>query len=341
MYLSSRESSLRRQYLPPSTYESYMYVDSICADASSRRRQETRNRAMLGIQASKQLHQSQPMRVAPALATDAFTMPSLYGGSFETPSTKKPLSPPSPLTVTELPSQAVAAAAAAAEMDLSPNELTLDELKAVASGALAYLQTRDPTYYVHHLVVASLVLGLAPRTQVLRQLRLGSSFVKEADGRWWVRMVGETMKNGKPTVFALPKQLTEPFDFYFSTIRPELLRQHGGNDAHDYVFFKKNGSAPRKDFSELTALATTQLIGRAVNPHAFRSNRSTRTRTFAFSQRIGLCAWVLSTRFCTHYSLAHLNCSSWDVLVNNIVLFSDQQSSLPSMRRVPGHPTRK
>lgn len=245
-----------------------MYVESICSDASSRRRQETRNRAMLGIQASKQLHQSQPMRVAPALATDAFAMPSLYGGSFEASSATKPPSPP-PSTVTGIPSRAVAAAAPVG-MDASPNELTRDELKAVASGALAYLQTRNPTYYVHHLVVACLALGLAPRTQVLKQLRLGSSFVREADGRWWVRMIGETMKTGKPTVFALPQLLTESFDYYFASIRPELLRQHGGNDAHDFVFFKKNGSAPRKDFSELTTLATTQLIGRAVNPHAFR-----------------------------------------------------------------------
>ena len=39
---------------------------------------------------------------------------------------------------------------------------------------------------------------------------------------------------------------------------------------HNYLFFKRNGSAPRLDFSELTAVATTQLLGRPVNAHAFR-----------------------------------------------------------------------
>src|SRR6185312_11920064 len=67
----------------------------------------------------------------------------------------------------------------------------------------------------------------------------------------------------------LPLELTEPVDFYLQTIRPLLLRPHG--QEHDYVFFKRNGSAPRVDFSELTSLVTQNLIGRPVNAHAFRS----------------------------------------------------------------------
>ena len=62
---------------------------------------------------------------------------------------------------------------------------------------------------------------------MLKELRLGSTFVKQADGLYWVRMAAELNKNGKPTVFALAQELTEPFDFYLSTIRPALLRQHG------------------------------------------------------------------------------------------------------------------
>lgn len=157
----------------------------------------------------------------------------------------------------------------------SPNELTEAELKTVTKGSLAYLHSREPALYMHHLVTAMLCLGLAPRSQVLRQLQLGSTFVKEADGRYWVRMLADHNKNGKPTAFALARELTEPYDFYLSTIRPALLQQQHhqgeGNQLHDYVFFKRNGSAPRADFSELTALATQQLIGRPVNAHAFRS----------------------------------------------------------------------
>jgi hypothetical protein len=280
VFLSSRESVLRRQFLPPTTYESYMYVDSICSDSSHRRRQETRNRALLGIQTSKMLHKSQPVRHLEPLSTDAFAMPSMFGnarpssGAAASAQSTLALRNSPPPVAQKLPLSNVTAVTDAAELDLSPNELTHEELKAVASGSLAYLQQREPAFYVHHLVTATLCLGLAPRSQLLKQLRLGSSFVKEADGRWWIRMVGEVMKNGKPTVIALPKQLTEPYDYYFATIRPVLLRQQKGvegGESHDYVFFKKNGSAPRTDFTDFTTIATTQLVGRAINPHAFRA----------------------------------------------------------------------
>jgi len=59
-----------------------------------------------------------------------------------------------------------------------------------------------------YLVTATLCLGLAPRSQVLKQLQLGSSLVKqESDGRYWVQLLGEMSKNGKPTTFAIPHQL--------------------------------------------------------------------------------------------------------------------------------------
>lgn len=274
LYLSSVESTRRRQFLPPTTHESFLFVESVCSDSSHRRKQEARNRAMLGVQTSKQLHRSQPTQGAPTLPPDAFLMPSMLGPSSQpraapSSSVTSPVPSPSPP-----PSHAASTSFSAdsTESETSPNELTCDELKLIAKGALAHLQRRDgeaTAYYVHHLVTATLCLGLAPRSQVLRQLRVGSSFVKEADGRYWVRMLADQNKNGRPTVFALPKELTEPFDHYLAAIRPGLLRAHG--QEHDYVFCKKNDSAPRADFTELTATATQQLLGRPVNPHAFRS----------------------------------------------------------------------
>lgn len=284
VYFASRESSERRQFITPASHESYMYVESICSDSSYRRKQEARNRAMLGAKASQLLHKSQPTagrRMQPLLSADAFVMPSMQGPGNVVPQSSRvmPLDP----TETLQPRRHQQVQVPAEDPEPSPlefqaqsdrdspsstaNELTGEELKAVASGALAYLKLREPAFYMHHLATATLCLGLAPRSQVLKQLRLGSSFVKQADGRYWVKMLAELNKNGKPTVFALPKELTEPYDWYVSELRPRLL--HG--EEHDYVFFKRNGTAPRADFSELTATATQQLIGRPVNPHAFRS----------------------------------------------------------------------
>jgi len=68
-----------------------------------------------------------------------------------------------------------------------PNELQPTELKQITQECLEYLGkgARGDASFVAHLVTATLCLGMAPRQQVLRQLQLGSSFIKKDDGRYW------------------------------------------------------------------------------------------------------------------------------------------------------------
>jgi len=79
--------------------------------------------------------------------------------------------------------------------------------------------------HVHmaYLVTALLCLCMAPRSQVLRQLRIGSSLVKEADGKYWVRLLADMCKNGKPTLFAVPELLTSAMDYYLTHVRPRMV----------------------------------------------------------------------------------------------------------------------
>jgi len=187
------------------------------------------------------------------------------------------------------------------ESDFSPdcNELNKVELQIVAKGCVAHLRTAaaqaataEPAItnestkaqvpaidvssdrmFMSHLVTATLCLGLAPRSQILKQLRIGSSFVKEANGQYRVKILAEMSKNGKPTTFCIPAVLTSAFDLYLATICPRLLNQRAGGEPllHDYVFVKRDGSAPRTDFSSCTSLVTQILIGRPINAHAFRA----------------------------------------------------------------------
>ncbi len=374
VYLSSRESSLRRQFIQPTVYSSFVYVDQVCSDSSFRRKQETRNRAMLGAHASQLLAKAQqqqvsvPFEVPTSWSTPALAPSCSPAHAIHSDDTKKPSLPQ-----LQSPAQARGGATAAAAAGVTPsnNELTKAELKRVAEACMSYLQLQlpessplhpleivtepagasaashqptserisslarvnselccrdaaaashphteaaqllccsstgseganssessndtspaasqaearlrtprtaetgiacDEHLFMAYLVTATLCLGLAPRSQVLKQLQLGSSFVKqESDGRYWVKLLADMSKNGKPTTFALPHQLTAPFDFYLSSIRPRLLQKQ--REQHSYVFVKHNGSAPRSEFSSCTALITQRIIGRAVNAHAFR-----------------------------------------------------------------------
>ena len=163
-----------------------------------------------------------------------------------------------------------AVAGATSQPCADPNELRPAELKRITRGCLEYLgkEGRGDATYVAHLVTATLCLGMAPRQQVLRQLQLGSSFVKKDDGRYWILMLSHMNKNGRATTFSLAKELTPAFDLYLETIRPQLL----GSKHHDFLFCKRNGDPPSEafDFSEWTRSVTKELIARPINAHAFR-----------------------------------------------------------------------
>lgn len=433
VFLSSKESASRKQFLQPSTHsESYMFVDGICSDSSFRRKQEARNRSLLGVAASQQLHRTQaaakvgqPGGVVGA--SGQFRIPQTWvepaslqqqqilGKSSSTQSGSSLTAGPgaSPLAKSQVRGQhiriskgvtsaasaqgtsttqsgsqfpsgstsfltasrdrsnlasAVAAAAAAAsamamtvtpatsDCDPSANEMSKAELRQVSQGCVQFLQQcvgRQPAntiaattvgsstigkwattvteggasasasgsesassepghtelaagacetmptqlslglaplvapdpVYMAYLVTAMLCLCMAPRSQVFRQLRIGSSLVKEADGKYWVRLLADMCKNGKPTLFSIPALLTPAMDHYLQFVRPRMLARHvepqvaaaaaasssATAAAHDYVFCKNNGTAPRAEFSTCTSLVTTQLIGRPINAHAFRS----------------------------------------------------------------------
>jgi hypothetical protein len=126
------------------------------------------------------------------------------------------------------------------------------------------------------LVTCFLCLGLAPRSQVLKVLSIGTTFTKHADDqKWWVSLLASMSKNGRPVLFALPDLLTPIIDAYIATVRPRLLAPAAACSSapadHTYLFVKFNGSAPRTDFSSLTSAVTQYIIARPVNAHAFRS----------------------------------------------------------------------
>lgn len=291
--LASQESTRRRQYISPlDACESFVFVDSVCCEAGQKRKIDARNRALLGVQATRQLQGEhargrppQPFRIpttwsppsgssSPASADDNRTSPTPSARAFASPA---------------------ASGAAAAHVVPHPsdtpscNELTKAELQQVCRYCITQLRDRmaapqtvgdavglavSDRFFQALVVVATLCLGLAPRSQVLRALKIGSSFTRHADdGLYWIKLVAQQTKSGtKPTLFALPAELTPVYDFFLDTVRPRLLAPTTGAQQarHDYLFVKRDGS-PRTEFSRTcTQPVTLAAISRPVNSHAFR-----------------------------------------------------------------------
>jgi hypothetical protein len=185
------------------------------------------------------------------------------------------------------------AAAAASAVGPSNNEMSTAELQLVTRKCLASLRelmdappSSDPTkagvrdrWFMCLVVTATLALGLAPRSMVLSQLKIGSSPTRGEDGRFWVKLLAQQSKNNRPTCFALPLQLTSVYGHYLEQVRPRLLAQATaaaasssaarGDVAH--VFMKRNSTASRTDFNSCVNLVTQEFLGRPLNTHSFRS----------------------------------------------------------------------
>ncbi len=277
VFLSTSESTAKRQFLPPTMYDSFLFVDGICCANSLRRKQESRNRALLGLHASKQLAQGSAHQ-----ASKPFYIPTTW-------SSDAPDSASSPTGRRADVSPASSPASFAPPAASSCNELSKAELQQVTKGCLASLrelmtapaggdveaQKGSLRWFQSLLATCMFCLGLAPRSQVLKQLRLGSTFTKHADDqKWWVSLLADMSKNGRPVLFSFPQILTPIIDEFIATVRPRLLAPAAADSSesadHMYLFVKFNGS-PRTDFSGLTSAATQYTIGRPVNAHAFRS----------------------------------------------------------------------
>lgn len=284
VYLASERSMREKKYLPPTLIASFVYVDSICADASEQRKRAAQNKYLLGGAtvpgtSAASAHVSTGKRKRDVLAENE----------------QSPENNASSLSPMSVPLTSSAASSAYASEPLVAQDgttLTKQEMSTIAAGCLGQLEAFQEAFeespsetqlrsmaqdYAAFLVTAILSLALAPRSQVLRELQVGKTLKKHSDGRYWAEIPAEMNKNRKPTMLTIPAELSPHLDFYLSHIRSAMLREAAASGishnklSHAYVFFKKSGEAPRPDFSGLTRSVTARLIGREVTAHAFRA----------------------------------------------------------------------
>ena len=275
VFLASSESARRREYIAPSTWNSWTCVDSICSDSNTRRKQISQNRKLLGSEQSKKLAMEQPLtRVLPT--ADDLRMPALFGSKVKETAKHKITPAIATSAAAAHPSSATGNLTQSHAVRADANELTPEELVKIKNGCLDHLrspQTLTNSRYVTYLVTATLCLAAAPRQQVLRQWQLGSSLIKKDDGRYWCLMLSNMNKNGKATTFTIADELTGAYDHYLTVIRPKLVAYCQAQLQHAFVFCRQTGDPVGEafDFSDWTRSVCKELIGRPINCHAFRA----------------------------------------------------------------------
>jgi integrase len=173
--------------------------------------------------------------------------------------------------------------AAGINQSRTPNIMSDDELLRVREGTFVVmrdyehrhlttpLSTDDIKWYTSCLVTAMLLLGLAPRQQVLQVLtpsrllppRTG---LNESDTQYEVRVSAHDSKDGNPVLVYLHEDLTPHLNWYLRTVLPP---------GHQGPIFRQRGNEPREDFTPLTTAVTSAMIGKRITCHAFRSSIAT------------------------------------------------------------------
>ena len=295
VFIASERSIREKKYLPPTLIASFVYVDSICGDASEDRKRAAQNKHLLGAFSGSGGSGGQSALVPMSIGkrkrdTHEEESKEPSEGVVSTGSRL-----PTAAWDVSVPLSSAAASSAFSSQPLVMQEgstLTKQEMSTIAAGCLGQLEAFHMAFeeapseailrsmaqeYTAFLVTAILSLALAPRSQVLRELQVGRTLKKHSDGRYWAEMPAEMNKNRKPTMLTIPVELSPHLDFYLQHVRSAMLREAAASGishsklSHAYVFFKKTGEAPRPDFSGFTRSVTARLIGREVTAHAFRA----------------------------------------------------------------------
>jgi integrase len=139
------------------------------------------------------------------------------------------------------------------------------------------------------LIIA--LLAICPiRVGSFASLTLGGSFLRIGDG-WWIRLVADETKSGRPDERLVPSFLTSCVNEYLRTNRPRLLSagrigrasgngaplpEAGPELATGPLWISKRGQAMSVATMKETITRTTcRILGVSVNPHLFRACAAT------------------------------------------------------------------
>ena len=148
----------------------------------------------------------------------------------------------------------------------------IDRLKAECGGRDSQGRKRSNAAVAQSIqtyLLFSILASIPDRQRTLRELKLGSTLVKDEEGRWLIKHGAKDYKTGKaygerpplvisPSIFPL-------LEAWISEWRAHL------NPQHDFLFTRPNGTAfDASSLSRTFSLAAFRLTGQRTTPHMVR-----------------------------------------------------------------------
>ena len=171
-------------------------------------------------------------------------------------------------------------------MQVDGRERELSSSSSSSSSSPSTLSEDERKEFTDHLIVALFILGLAPRPETFRGLKVSSVRPPGYDQRCPDQYVldGEHGKTEMEYYMPVPHQLTSAVTYYLGRVIPM---------GHEGALFLQRNEEPRVDFSYVTRALTERYIGRPINASKFRMSVITDLRSqsgtdaMALAQHLG------------------------------------------------------
>ena len=152
----------------------------------------------------------------------------------------------------------------------------LEQMDAIERQYGGLLLLGDGERWQKYLITMLLVVLVAPRSQTISAMSTETVLPPGAPSnpsatQWFIRISATQNKAGQPVMLLIPDLLTPRMTVLFQRVLPK------GHTGALFLKRSRKGTAPtaRTEFGDITAFATSQLLGRSINPHLFRHSVAT------------------------------------------------------------------
>ena len=148
---------------------------------------------------------------------------------------------------------------------------------------LGHVTGRKIAVLFQRYLILAIFARVPDRQRTIRELQLGQTLVRSADGQWCIRHSPQDYKTGKTygerPPLDLGAALTPWIDEFLSKWRKFLIKEES-NDSHDYLFCQVRTGNPLTSNSvyQIVSRACFAATGKRTNPHLLRDMIVTHVR---------------------------------------------------------------
>lgn len=177
---------------------------------------------------------------------------------------------------------------------LSSTQIYRTAIKRLRALSKTDLSKRTQIVGFRNCLMLALMTACPLRLKNFSSLRIGRNFTKIENG-WLIKIPGAEVKNGQPMTFEVPKPLLIFVECYLERVRPRIAN---ASEGALWVAWDGTRLKYHSTYIAFTRI-TTELFGRAINPHLLRDCAATTMASESYAGALAARGLLGHKRFST------------------------------------------